>query len=207
MEGKPYLHVLHEGRSVRVERIQDPDYELKGYYAKTARRCPPFCIHAMKVAPGVETIGEIELFTFMENQLRDGTGVLIDGRTPEWYKKGTIPGSVSYPFTELIKPPEDPAWDQLLPRFGAKPAQEPGLLEQAMQGMGLSERPLQAGEWDFTDASDLVFFCNGPACDQSPRAITGLMTLGYPAEKLFYYRGGMQMWELWGLTAIVPESE
>lgn len=29
MNGKPYLHVIHEGRSVKVQRVQDPNYELK----------------------------------------------------------------------------------------------------------------------------------------------------------------------------------
>ena len=207
MEGKPYLHVMHEGRSVRVERIQDPDYELKGYYAKTARKCPPFCIHPWKAAPGVETIGEVELFEFLETDLRDGTGMLIDARTPEWFRKATIPGSVSIPFTEFSVPPEDPGWDKLLPELGAKPAKEPGFVEQALETVGLSEKKLQAGKWNFSDARSLILFCNGPACDQSPRAIEGLLAVGYPAQKLFYYRGGMQLWELWGLTTVVPEQE
>jgi rhodanese-related sulfurtransferase len=204
MEGKPYIHVMHEGRSVRVERVQDPEFELKGYFAKTARKCPPFCIHAISVAPGVETVGEVELFDFMETQLRDGTGVLIDARTPAWYKKGTIPGAVNYPFTGFTKPPEDPEWDQVLPRFGVKPAVEEGVIEQALERLGLAEKKMQAGKWDFSQAKDLVLFCNGPACDQSPRAIKALLAVGYPAQKLFYYRGGMQLWELWGLTTVIP---
>ena len=27
---------------------------------------------------------------------------------------------------------------------------------------------------------------------------------GYPGDKIKYYRGGMQMWQLWGLTTVVP---
>lgn len=27
--GKPFLHVLHNGRSVKVQRIQDPDYHVE----------------------------------------------------------------------------------------------------------------------------------------------------------------------------------
>jgi len=204
MEGKKFLHVMQDGRSIRVERVQDPDYQLRGYYAKTARKCPPFCIHPMRVAPDVETVGEVELFEFMETELRDGTGLLIDARTPEWYKKGTIPGSVNQPFTGLIRAPEDVTWDELLPQFDVKPAEEPGLVEQAMQSVGLAEERLQSGKWDFSDARKLILFCNGPACDQSPRAIKGLLAVGYPPAKLFYYRGGMQMWELWGLTTVIP---
>lgn len=206
MEGKPYIHVLHDGKSIRVERIQDPEFELKGYYAKTARKCPPFCIHPMSAAPGTKTIGEVELFDFMETQLREGTGVLVDARTPAWYKKGTIPGAVNYPFTLFAKPPEDPEWDQLLPKLGATPAQEVGMIEKTMESMGLVEKKQQSGRWDFSTAKDLVIFCNGPACDQSPREIGSLLSVGYPAEKLFYYRGGMQMWELWGLTTVVPDE-
>lgn len=204
MEGKPFIHVEHDGASIRVQRVQDPDFELKGYYAKTARKCPPFCIHAMHVAPGVVTIGEVELFTFLETQQRDGSGVLIDARIRAWYKKGTIPGAVNYPFTLFTKAPGDPVWNDVLPAFSVMPAKESGLIEQALERIGLADAKMQTGKWDFTQAKDLVLFCNGPACDQSPRAIQGLLEVGYPREKLFYYRGGMQLWELWGLTAVIP---
>ena len=50
---KPYIHVLHEGKSVRVARIQDPNFELRGYYARTGRKCPPFCLRPMQAAPRV----------------------------------------------------------------------------------------------------------------------------------------------------------
>jgi hypothetical protein len=52
----------------------------------------------------------------------------------------------------------------------------------------------------------LVIFCNGPTCDQSRREISGLLSVAYPAERIFYYRGGMQMWGLWGLATVVPEE-
>lgn len=205
-EGLPYLHVLHEGTSVKIQRVQDPDFELKGYYAKTARKCPPFCIHPMKVRDDIETIGEIELFEFLQTDLRDDTGLLIDARTPAWFKKATIPGSVNYPFTLLTKSPDDPEWKELLTTFGAVPRTSPGVIEQQLEEWGLVKNPLKTDKWDFTGAKKLVLFCNGPACDQSPRAIKGLLEVGYPSEKLLYYRGGMQMWELWGLTSVVPES-
>ena len=65
LAGKPYLHVIHDGRSVKVQRVQDPDYELKGYFARTGRKCPPFCIQPATPDPSVATIGEVELFDFM----------------------------------------------------------------------------------------------------------------------------------------------
>jgi rhodanese-related sulfurtransferase len=205
-DGKPYLHVIHEGRSIKIQRIQDPGYELKGYFAKTARKCPPFCIQPIAVDPAVRTIGEIELFHFMENDLREGRGVLIDARTPSWHKKGTIPGSVNYPFTLFTQDENADERDALFREFGAKPRQQPGLIEKTMQGLGLSDKQYLTDLWDFTEAKTLVIWCNGPACGQSPRAIEGLISAGYPADKIFYYRGGMQMWQLWGLTTVVPES-
>ena len=137
-EGKPYLHVLHDGASIRVQRIQDPEFELKGYFAKTARKCPPFCIHPIQVAPGVQTIGEVELFEFMETQLRDNTGMLIDARTPAWNNKGTIPGAISLPFTRLTLPVDDLAWSEILEGFGVVPRQEAGAVDKVLEEWGLA---------------------------------------------------------------------
>lgn len=44
-----------------------------------------------------------------------------------------------------------------------------------------------------------VFFCNGPQCPQSQKAINMLLEAGYPAEKIWYYRGGMHDWITLGL--------
>ena len=63
-----------------------------------------------------------------------------------------------------------------------------------------------SGEVDFTNAINLALFCNGPWCDQSPRAIKGLINAGYPPEKIQYYRGGMQAWKSFGLTTVLPTS-
>ncbi len=43
-------------------------------------------------------------------------------------------------------------------------------------------------------------------CGQSPRAVKGLLALGFPPEKILYYRGGMQAWQSLGLTVVVPEE-
>ncbi len=204
--GKPFLHVIHEGRSVKVQRVQDPDFELKGYFARTGRKCPPFCIQPMTPDPTVKPIGEAELFDFMETQLRNGSGVLIDARTKSWFRKGTIPGSVNYPFTLFNRDPHDPEFGAALRAFGGKPRGEVGTVEKTLEDWGLTDAKYKTEEWDFTDAKDLVIWCNGPACGQSPRAIKGLLAIGYPGDKIKYYRGGMQMWQMWGLTTIVPHE-
>ncbi|MEW7992491.1 MAG: rhodanese-like domain-containing protein [Candidatus Thiodiazotropha sp.] len=200
---KPFLHVIHEGRSVKVQRVQDPEYVLKGYYAKTARKCPPFCLQPMQVDPAVATIGEVELFEFMETRLRDDKGLLIDARTAEWHQRGTIPGSINIPFTVLSKAgtAENEA---ALKRFGGKPRGEVGAISRKLEKMGIIGSENKTDKWDFSSAKELVLWCNGPECGQSPRAIKGLLSVGYPANKIFYYRGGMQLWQLWGLTTVVP---
>jgi hypothetical protein len=56
-----YLEVEHNGEQVRIQRIQDTGNVLNDGFAKTSRKCPPFCIQPMKVAPGVSTVGEAEI--------------------------------------------------------------------------------------------------------------------------------------------------
>ena len=94
-----YIDVNHNGELVRIQRNQDQDNHLTGGFAKTSRKCPPFCIQPAKVAPGVATVGELEIVNFLKNHVEQDTGVLIDARTPQWHAKGTIPGSVNMPFT------------------------------------------------------------------------------------------------------------
>jgi len=147
VKDKPYLHVIHEGRSIKVQRVQDPDYELKGYFAKTARKCPPFCIQPIVPSPDVDAIGEVELFDFMETELRDGTGVLIDARTPSWHQKGTIPGSINLPFTQLSKSIEDPEMLEALEVLGAKERGEVGFFEKLLE------------DWGWTDTTHLTENC------------------------------------------------
>ncbi len=200
---KPFLHVIHDGRSVKVQRIQDPEYELKGYFAKTARKCPPFCIQPEQVDPRVATVGELEVFDFMENELRDGKGLLIDARTPEWYQRGTIPGSVNIPFT-TFNDPNSTEIGQALELCGAVRRVDVGTFTRKLEEMGIVDSDQKTDQWDFSNARKLVLWCNGPACGQSPRAIKGLLKVGYPTEKILYYRGGMQMWQLWGLTTVIP---
>ena len=47
-----------------------------------------------------------------------------------------------------------------------------------------------------------VFFCNGPQCGQSPRAIRALIEAGHPAETIWYYRGGLHDWITLGLPVV-----
>jgi rhodanese-related sulfurtransferase len=203
-ETRPYVEVEVRGETVRIQRDQDTDAVLTGFFAKTSRPCPPFCIHAMSAAPGVETVGEVEIFDFMTGPMRNGNGLLVDGRTPDWFERRTIPGSVNIPWTTLAEAdPTNAEFLRLLEAMGVREGGGGGLLQSLS---GLFGGGGNSSQWDFSRAKELVLFCNGPWCDQSPRAIKGLLKIGYPADKLKYYRGGMTMWELLGLTTI-PGTE
>jgi rhodanese-related sulfurtransferase len=130
-------------------------------------------------------VSELELLDFLMVDAKQGKGLLIDARTDSWFKKGTIPGAINIPFTIFISSGDDLAMVKVLKALG-----------------GVRD---EQGRWDFNESKNLLLFCNGPWCDQSPRAIKGLMRHGYPPEKLFYYRGGMQSWQSLGLTTVVPE--
>ena len=174
---------LSNGRSLTIRRDQDQGAHLTGEFTKTSRACPPFCIQPTAAAPGVETIGELEVMDFLERKVATGQGLLIDSRLPEWYAKGTIPGAVNVPFTTLE--PSNPYRDEILKALGAT---------------------VTGADWDFSQARQLAIFCNGPWCDQAPRAIRFLLQAGYPAEKLSYYRGGMQVWLQLGLSTHIPSG-
>ena len=180
--GIPYVDVTIGGKTVRIMRNQDTRHKLTNSFAKTSRACPPFCIQPISPAPGVNTVGELELLDFLKKKVETGKGVLVDARIPAWFRKGTIPGAVNIPFTLFDK--KNPYRDRILIVLGAK--------------------KLEDGTWDFGGARELLLFCNGPWCGQSPRAIRNLIAAGYPPEKLHYYRGGMQSWQILGLTVVKP---
>ncbi len=171
------------GELIQIERIQDTSHQLTSEFTKTSRPCPPFCIHPIAAAPGVSTVGEIEVISFLENEVAGGTGLLIDSRVPAWFAKGSIPGAVNVPFAALEE--TNPYRLEIIKALGAT----------------------QSGDgWNFDNAMQLTLFCNGPWCDQSPRSIRSLLAAGYPAEKINYYRGGMQLWLLLGLTVNTPNT-
>ena len=83
---------------VAIRRIQDPEHEVTGEWARTSRACPPFCIQPIEPAPGVTTIGELELL----DMLQDPEVIVIDSRTPDWFAGGTIPGAINIPYLDAV---------------------------------------------------------------------------------------------------------
>jgi rhodanese-related sulfurtransferase len=203
---KDFIEVIHQNRLIKIQRIQDQDHTLSGGFAKTSRKCPPFCIQPMVASDGVRTVGQLEVFEFMEKELLDETGVIVDARTPAWWKRGTIPGSINIPFTVFSLDVDDPELIDLMYKLGAKRRGDVSGITRTIEGLGLMGGSRKNDEWDFTNAKSVVIWCNGMWCGQSPRAISGLLELGYPADKILYYRGGMQAWQSLGLTVVVPEE-
>ncbi len=106
--------------------------------------------------------------------LQSQSAVVIDGRIRPEFEAGTIPGAVSVPYTE--------APDRL--------------------GELGCEVDFDGFICDSADVAQVILFCNGPWCGQSPTAARRMIEAGFPAENISYYRGGMQNWQMLGLTVV-----
>ena len=102
--------------------------------------------------------------------LQDSDYIVVDTRTKETQYGGTIPGTVNFPFNEIAD----------------------RLDELGCEG--------STAGWDCQEALEVVLYCNGPNCGQSPRAMSAMVAAGFPATKISYYRGGMLAWTSLGLT-------
>lgn len=200
----PTVQFTLRGKTYVIDRIQNEENEIKGGFAKTSRKCPPFCIHPMQAAPGVTTVGELELMEFLKNKVEKGVGLLIDARAESWYVKGTIPGAINIPFTVFTAEEKDPQLREALKTLGVRYGETSNWTDTMHRTLDEFGQPVQKFQRDFSSAKEILLFCNGPWCDQSPRAFRGLVQLGYPVNKMYYYRGGMQDWLLLGLSVEVP---
>ena len=179
------VSVKHNGKDTKISRNQDNKNIVKSDFSKTSRPCPPFCIQPAVLAPGVETIAEVEMIDYISKMSAGDNAILVvDSRTPDWVKKGTIPGAKNIP------------WTALNPAKGADPI---SILEIMEDEFGVTENE---GLLNFSDAKTVVMFCNGMWCGQSPNNIKNLLKFGYPAHKIKWYRGGMQDWEILGLSTV-----
>ncbi len=184
-KGLPYVDIEIDGKPFRIQRIQDTKHKLTNSYSKTSRPAPPFSIQPFQPIEGIETVSELDVLDFLQNKVAKNKGILVDARMPKWNKVGTIPGSTNIPFSILAS------------KGGKNP-----YIEKIFSLLGVTK---EGGEWNFNDAQMLLIFDNGPWCQQGVRAMKNLVKLGYPKSKMLYYRGGMQYWEILGLTTIIPK--
>lgn len=149
--------MLKQDRSVPVpDAFKDP----------ASRKCKPFCVQPESIE-GATTV-KLEDFPKLAADLNAGKILLVDMRTPDWYTKETLPGSINLPYSDLTGPE-------------AKAKARMKKLE----------------------GKDIIAFCNGWWCGQSPTGIQALQRLGYTG-KIYYFRGGNQDWADAGLPSIVP---
>lgn len=166
----------HKGNDIVIKRIQNPNTKLDSAFTETSKECPPYCIQPMNIH-NVKTLGELEVLKFIKDMESSNGLLLIDARTREWHKKGTIPTSINLPFTMLKK--DGKYINKILTLLGGSKSGD---------------------SWNFDNAQTLLIYSNGAWDEQATLAIKNLIDIGYPANKLRYYRGGMQMWNLVGLT-------
>lgn len=190
--------VNHNGKKVTLEREIDPkclDISIsseqiwEGVYA--AKEVPPECkavfvtsvgqIQPISIHPDIETYGEMEVMHFFKEMQQDDSMILVDTRDKTWFDFRTIPGAVNMPHHDIVEAdhfPED--------------------FKRALMMMGIKK---SKEGYDFSAAKTIVFFCNGAWCSQSPVMIKKLMTLGYPPQKMKWYRGGMHDWLTLSMTS------
>lgn len=148
----------------------------KSTYVSTKGKLLPMQLHE-----DIETYGELEVLAFMKEMQKNDSMMLIDGRKEEWYKYRTIPGAVNMPFHH----------------FKERQSYE-FEFEHEITRLGVMIN--DDDTFDFTKAKTLAVFCNGPWCSQSVALIIALLEIGYPPDKIKWYRGGMQEWLAAGMT-------
>jgi len=183
-EGLAYVDVEIDGKPFRIQRIQDTKHKLTNSYAKTSRPAPPFSIQPFQPIKGIETVSELDVLDFLKNKVSKNQGILLDARMPKWNKVGTIPASTNIPFSILASTGNNKYIAKIFTLLGVKKS---------------------ADSWDFKNAQMLLIFDNGPWCQQGVRAMKNLIKLGYPKSKILYYRGGMQYWQILGLSTTIPK--
>lgn len=148
-----------------------------GRFAAVPSSCDPYCIAPKTAAVGIEPLIEGQVLDFLVDMVGNNEGLLVDARMPEARALGYIPGSVSLPHETLA--PENQFRDEILKALGARAFED---------------------VFNFADAQNLVVYDNGPTQNDAGVLISHLLEVGYPPEKIRYYRGGMQVWSVVGLT-------
>ena len=131
-------------------------------------------IFPIQLSKEVETYGELEVLAFIKQMQKEDRMLLIDTRGEEWYEYRTIPGAINIHYVYLMKPKT------------FKEEYQEALITLGILG---KKKP-----FDFSQAKTILVFCNGAWCSQSPKMVKALLALGYPPEKIKWYRGGMDDW-------------
>ncbi len=194
------VKAMHNNRPILIERIQngkclDIPIIPNSIYSQNFidKQAPQVCkktflttlgiLQPISIDKDIKTVGELEVLEHIQKSDKEPSKyILIDSRRAEWYEQITIPTSVNLPYNEIVYDgdfKED--FEYMLKILNIKKSKK-----------GL----------DFSRAKKAILFCNGSWCIQSSKAIFTLIDLGYPKEKLLWYRGGLQDWLAYGMTTI-----
>jgi len=171
------LEIVTPDGTLVIRRIADPLHTVPPPFDKTSRPCPPFCIQPIIAGEGVQTIGELELFEYLQKGTKRDDILIIDTRLAEWYGRETLPLAINLPQELLVN----------------------GFDNIAQTDLGATKT--EKG-WEYSNAKTLVIFCNGYWNPDSYQTIQFLLSKHYPPEKIKWYRGGMQAWLSLGLTTV-----
>lgn len=140
-------------------------------------------IQPLYINDKIKTYSEIEVmnFIFTKTLKNPQSYILVDSRKQSWFDFRTIPSSINIPFEDL-KYDEDFEED----------------FKKAYKNLGIKVN--DNNKLDFSNAKTAVFFCNGPWCPVSSKSIKYLGSLGYPENKMIWYRGGIASWESLSLS-------
>lgn len=168
---------IFNGERILISRDNPQAASVSHQFIDQSNSCGPACVAPMQVAPGVATLGELEVLSFLTNKVAGNMGLMVDARLPEDRAVGYIPGTVSLPHSTV--------------------AANNSFKGEILRALGAREFD---GLYNFADARELLIYDGGPSSDDAGRLVQNLLAAGYPAEKLSYYRGGMQVWSVLGFS-------
>ena len=203
------IHVQRELSPLCTTKMINPKALFSDEFA--GRRVPDICkktfvtkigvLQPMSLGKGIKTVGELEVLLHIKSVDKNPKEyILLDTRTKNWFKQMKIPLAVNLPFNEInyLEESDEDDFDTF---------DEFKVYQQQLKKLlGLLNIKETKEGLDFSTAKLLMVYCNGTWCSQSPNAIYRLINLGYPREKILWYRGGMQDWLIYDYTVIKGNS-
>ncbi|MGB5965453.1 MAG: rhodanese-like domain-containing protein, partial [Sulfurimonadaceae bacterium] len=197
------VEVTYKDKEMSIKRLRHPEclkvgitpYNIFGGNL-AARAIPRECKRSivtalgttqpMKIDKEIETVGELEVLKFLAIlEFEPDKYALIDARDPQWYEEMTIPNSINIPYAHMKK--------------------DENLSKEYTRTLKLLNIEIDKnGKLDFSLAKEVILFCNANWCVQSVWAVKSLVKMGYPKNKIFWYRGGLQDWAGSGFTTVKP---
>jgi len=197
------VETTYKDKEISIKRLRHPEckkvaitpHNLFGG-SLAARAVPRECKRSIVTSLGatqpikidneIETVGELEILRFLAIlEFEPDKYALIDARNPHWYKQMTIPNAINIPYSHMK---ED---DALFKEY-----------TRALKLLNIKKD--KNGKLDFSLAKEVIVFCNSNWCVQSVWAVKSLVKMGYPKNKIYWYRGGLQDWVASGFTTVPP---